>query len=406
MALRKLVVFDNTEGYPTDVIGADDFDVGSRKLSNVADPITATDAVNLQTLQQYLNGVAWKAPVRVATTAALPANTYNNGAAGVGATLTGNANGALAAVDGVTLVLNDRLLVKDEATAANNGLYYVSQVGSAGTPYILTRVLDADTAAELLQAAVFAEEGTANADTAWVGTANAPITVGTTGLPFIKFSNAAVAYTFDQGLLLTGSSVTVELDTAAGAQTAGAGGGSSGLEFDVNTAAGKLRAAVNATGGLQRSGTGLSILIDPHANTAGNNPSASTGAAGLLGLRAPKVDDNYVVNGAIAVADAVNWSSTNSRIEKSDAAVDAKSRVIGVAKTAGTTAGTDSVEVVSHGPCPGVLVGATVNTPYYLQSGGGIGTALPGGGTRTIQVGKAMNATDLWVQIIDFGKKA
>ncbi len=405
MALRKLVVFDNTEGFPTDVIGADDFDVGSRKLSNVSDPVAATDAVNLQTLQQYVNGVAWKAPVRVATAAALPANTYNNGASGVGATLTGNANGALAAVDGVTLVLNDRLLVKNEVAPENNGLYKVTQVGDGSNPYILTRVTDADTAAELLQAAVFAEEGTANADTAWVGTADAPITVGTTGLPFIKFSNTAVAYTFDQGLLLSGTSVTVELDTAAGAQTAGAGGGSSGLEFDVNTAAGKLRAAVNATGGLQRSGTGLSILIDPHANTAGNNPSASTGAAGLLGLRAPKVDDNYTANAAIAVADPVNWSTTNDRIEKSDAANDAKAKVMGVAKTAAASGG-QTLEVVSHGPCPGVLSGATAGAPYYLQSGGGLGTALPGGGTRTIQVGTAMNATDLWVRIVDYGKKA
>jgi hypothetical protein len=255
----------------------------------------------------------------------------------------------------------------------------------------------------MLQAAVFTSEGTANADTAWVGTADAPITMGTTALPFVQFASST-AYTFDQGLLNTGGSITVDLDTAAGAQTAGAGGGSSGLEFDVNTAAGKLRAAVAPAGGLSRQAAGLGILIDPHANTTGNNPSDSTSAAGLLNLRSPKVDDNRTYDGTIAVGDPVQWSTTANRVKKSDAASDALAYVMGVATTAGTA--TQTGEVVSHGPALGVLTGATPGAYYYLASGGGLSATIPGGNTRTVRCGYAINATDLWVEIMDFGKKA
>lgn len=84
-----------------------------------------------------------------ATTAALPANTYANGTFGVGATLTANANGAFPDQDGVPITLGARVLVKNEAAAANNGLYVLTQLGDAGTPWILTREAGLDTAAEL-----------------------------------------------------------------------------------------------------------------------------------------------------------------------------------------------------------------------------------------------------------------
>ena len=92
---------------------------------------------------------AYTASVLASTTAALPANAYANGTAGVGATLTASANGAFPDQDGVTIPLGGRLLVRNEAAGANNGVYVLTQAGSASTPWILTRATDYDTAAEL-----------------------------------------------------------------------------------------------------------------------------------------------------------------------------------------------------------------------------------------------------------------
>lgn len=419
MALRKFLYMDQTEGFSVEQAAADElslgkvtatgvggvaFDASSQRIVNVASPTAGTDAANKDYVDAVATGLDWKNSVRLATAAALPA--YTPAGAGVGKTLTANANGALS-VDGVSVALNDRILVKNEGVShADHGIYVVTAVGDGSNPFVLTRATDADQNAEVTAGlAVFATEGTANGDTGWVLVTDDPITIDTTALSFSQFSST-VSYSFDQGLSNTSGSIKVELDTAAGAQTAGAGGGSSGLEFDANTAAGKLRAAVNGTGGLERSASGLAVLKDPTANTAGNNYTLASSAAGLAVLRAPKVSENFAVSEAVSAGDPVAWStSTNNQLVKSLANNDAKSRVIGVATTAAGSAG-QTVDVVTAGVATGVLSGATVGTPYYLATAGGLSTSLPGSGQRVIQVGFAKNASDLFVRVVDYGKKA
>jgi len=155
-------------------------------------------------LRDYiLSNLKWKNPVRAKTTAALAANTYANGTSGVGATLTGNANGALAAQDGVTLVANDRLLVADEGTGSHNGIYTVTQVGDGSHPYILTRAADADQASELVSAAVKVSEGSTQADNEYSCTTDGPLTIGTTALVWsVLSSGGSLASTTEQ---LTGT---------------------------------------------------------------------------------------------------------------------------------------------------------------------------------------------------------
>ena len=159
--------------------------------------------VNKSYVDSVANGLDVKASVRVATTANL-SGTYDNGAG----TITAGSNGAIS-VDGVTLVVNDRVLVKDQSTAAQNGFYKVTTVGSGSAAFVLTRTPDADAASELTAGAfTFTEEGSANADNGYVLSTNGAITLGTTGITFEQFSGAG-QISAGNGLTKTGNTIDV-----------------------------------------------------------------------------------------------------------------------------------------------------------------------------------------------------
>ena len=157
--------------------------------------------VNKAYVDAVANGLDVKASVRVATTANLSA-TYNNG----NGTLTAGSNGAIS-VDGVSLNADDRVLVKDQTTATQNGFYKVTTVGSGGAAFVLTRTPDADAASELTGGAfTFVEEGTANADNGYVLTTNGTPTLGTTNITFEQFSGAG-QIAAGAGLTKTGNTI-------------------------------------------------------------------------------------------------------------------------------------------------------------------------------------------------------
>lgn len=449
MALRKFT-FISTEGFSEEQAPTDEINLGKLTLSglsgiaidggatravNFADPTAATDL----TTKQYVDGVAagldWKESVRLATAAALPS--YTASGAGVGKTLTATANGALS-VDSVAVVVGNRILVKDEGagTSAHNGIYVVTAVGDGSNPYILTRATDADQASEVdAGMAMFVEEGTVNLDTGWLLITNNAIVVDTTPLTFSQFTGLG-SIIAGAGLLKSGSTIDVELDTAANAQGAGTGGGSSGLEFDTSGVAGKLRAAVNATGGLERTASGLAVRIDDTPDTLdadadglkvvglpslfkinGTNVGATVTAANLDTLtngsnaetlhthdKVKRIQDAHVTSENLTAGDPVAWSTTANQVQKGDASVDAESRIVGL--TLNTVAAAGTANIVKVGVAAGVLSGATANTPYYLASGGGLTTTAPGANNRVILIGYAINATDLDVRITDYGKKS
>lgn len=148
-------------------------------------PTNGSDATTKDYVDSIATGFSFVAPVTVATTGNFNA-TYDNGASGVGATLTANANGA-ANIDGVALALNDRVLFKDQSSSFQNGIYYVSQVGDGSNPAIFIRTTDFDTPAEIVPGMLIPVlEGTANQFTIWLNTSD-PTTIGTDPIVFVQF---------------------------------------------------------------------------------------------------------------------------------------------------------------------------------------------------------------------------
>ena len=155
--------------------------------------ITVSPAANsvrerLDSLEAADLGLDVKNSCLVATAAALPACTYANGTAGLGATLTGNSNGALADQDGETLVVGNRILVKNQSAGLQHGIYTVTVVGAGGAAFVLTRATDCDTALNMTAGAfTWIEKGDTLDNTGWVLTTDS-FTIGTNAITFAQYS--------------------------------------------------------------------------------------------------------------------------------------------------------------------------------------------------------------------------
>jgi len=249
-------------------LGATSLTLGG--LTSVAvtqDPVSALQLATKQYVDAVAEGLHIHAPSAAATTGTLASITggtvtYNNGTAGVGATLTLSV--ALTTLDGYTLLNGDRVLVKNEVASANNGIYTWATGGT-----VLTRATDFDTAAEMASGDfTFVTNGTLYANTGWVQTD--PVTVvGTSPVTWIQFSGAGT-YTAGTGLTLTGSQFSIT-NTAV---TAGAYGSATQVgTFTVN-AQGQLTLAGNTTvtpavGSITGLGTGVATALAVNTGSAG-----------------------------------------------------------------------------------------------------------------------------------------
>ena len=241
---------------------------GLTSVTVTQDPVSALQLATKQYVDAVAQGLDAKASVRNGSTTAYTA-TYSNGTAGVGATLTNAGTLVAFSADGVTNSVGDRVLIKNQASALQNGIYTVTTAGSGAVAWVLTRATDMDTWAEVPNSFVFVEDGTTLADTGWVCTSNAGGTMGTTAINWVQFSGAGT-YTAGTGLTLTGTQFSIT-NTAV---TAGSYGSATQVgTFTVN-AQGQLTLAGNTTvtpavGSITGLGTGVATALAVAVGTAG-----------------------------------------------------------------------------------------------------------------------------------------
>lgn len=357
----------------------------SPSFNNVTVQQDPTTSLQLAT-KQYVDTIAaaglhYHAPVRVEAPSALTV-TYSNGSSGVGATLTNAGTQAVLAIDGITLQAADRVLIYTQTDATQNGVYTVSNVGSASTNWVMTRSTDTDSYAPSDPDsfgegdAFFVLEGNTGAGELYVMNTSGAITFGTTNITFTQVASTAV-YTADGGLDLTGT-VFSHADTSSQATVNNSGGT---VIQDVT-----LDTYGHVTG------------LTSHALTA-SDVGAATSAQGALADSAVQLNDtptfgtttvngNVVVSGTVDGRDVAADGSKLDGIEagaKDDQTITAGSGLSGGGTGNVTLSHADTSSVSSSDNSGNTFIQDLTFDTYGHVTAVGTGSVSVGNGTLTVQ---------------------
>jgi hypothetical protein len=345
---------------------------GGEVLGLPAIPSGSTAAASKSYVDATASGLSIHTGVEAATTTAdVYAVLYDNGAAGVNATLTNNGTQAVFSVDGYSAPLNARVLIKNQADAKQNGIYTVTNIGSPATNWILTRATDYDNSilGEARAASfVFVSEGITLLKTGWVETSigtgtNDDIVFGTDNLTFTQFSGAG-SYTASLPLLVTGgNNFTISgLSTYGTAnQILGMADTPTSVEYKT-VAAGTAVSVVHTPNTITINNTGVAALAVAAASQASITVSGSTGSLTLT----TDVD-----------LDAIAGLTTTGLVVRTGAGTATTRTLTGtanqIAMTAGDgVAGNPTVAIADNAAFPGtgaltVVKGTTAQEPAAAQ---------------------------------------
>jgi hypothetical protein len=272
-----------------------DLSMANRKLTGLAEPTAPQDAATKNYVDLAVQGLAPKASVRATSTANI-------------ATLSGPMS-----LDGVALVAGDRVLVKDQTTASQNGIYVVAAGAWA-------RSTDADVWGELVSAYVFVESGTVNADMGYLATVDPGGTLGTTAITFVQFTGAGQILA-GAGLTKAGNTLDVGAGTgiAVAADTVGLTGQALALHnLATNGLVVRTAAATVAARSIAVSGTGLSVS---NGDAVAGNPTLSLASAlASVGGLTPVGDRLAYYTGASTAALATLTAFARTLLDDADAA--------------------------------------------------------------------------------------
>jgi hypothetical protein len=340
---------------------AGNLDMTSNTIINLATPTSSTDAATKQYVDDVAQGLNIHPSCNAATTTTLATIsggtvTYDNGTAGVGATLT--TTGTYTTIDGVTLSDGMRILVKNEVTQANNGIY----VRTSAT--VLTRATDFDTAVEIAGGDfTFITAGTEYNSTGWVQI-DEVTTVGTDPIVWEQFSGAGT-YQAGTGLTLTGSTFSVNASqtqvTAVGTLT--------GLAVNGNITAANITAN---TGVFTGNGSALTALNASNVSSGTLEQARLANASVTLGSTALTLGSTVTT-----VAGLTSVTSTT---------------FVGELTGAATTAGTVTTAAQGNITSVGTLTGLTLANAAVISVGSNtnVGTFT---GNFSLSAGSRLNAT-------------
>jgi len=365
--------------------------MGNHKITNLTDPTNAQDAATKFYVDSVATGLNIQGACYAASTANLNA-TYLNGAAGINATLTNAGAMAAFSIDGVSPPLNSRILVKDQSSTLENGIYTLTTVGSGAVNWVLTRATDYDQPSEISPGdLVIINNGTVNATTSWLETVSVSA-VGTDPILFSQFTFAPSAFLLKANNLSDVASTTTSFNNISPLTTKGdilaysttntrlAVGGTDGQILGVSSGAPTGIAWSTPTYPMVSATSGKFIISDgtnfvPSTSTIPSSAGATANKVLLSDgtnyiLSTPTFPNASATSGKIIISDGTNWIASTPTFP---ATAGASGNVM-------TSDGTNWISSASTGSGT-VSSGTTNQLAYYAANGttvSGLATALNG----------------------------